>query len=234
MIRILLVPTLTELEWRIKPLLEEWADVASFDAPGVGTEPSVDKALPAAIVSRGIAEIEQQGWDACTVVGDEFGAPGAVNIAAERPQTVKALALGHACLSLSERGPRPSINGDVMGAMRKLSEVDYRTYARHMTQVTQGAYDEETAERYIERVPEEISRGFQAAVFVASAEMGSRIKALEVPLLLAKHEGCLAWTEEGWEDAVTAFPEATTMMTEEKPSCSRDFAEALRSFCEAS
>ena len=38
--RLLLVPELTELEWVIKPLLEEWAEVASYDAPGVGDEPA--------------------------------------------------------------------------------------------------------------------------------------------------------------------------------------------------
>jgi hypothetical protein len=230
---ILLVPTLCDLEWRIKPQLEEWAEVASFDAPGVGDEPAMDETVPVAVVARGLAEIERRDWDACTVVADEFGVPGAVNIAAERPETVAALALGHACLSLTERGDRASINGDVMGAMRKLSDVDYRTYARHMTQVTQGAYDEETADQYIARVPQELSEGFQTAVFEASTEMDSRLKALDVPLLLAKHEGCLAWTDEGWEDVVTAFPEATTMATKEKPSCSPEFAAALRAFCEA-
>ena len=40
--RILLVPHFSELDWRIKPLLEEWAQVASFDAPGVGDEPTPD------------------------------------------------------------------------------------------------------------------------------------------------------------------------------------------------
>jgi hypothetical protein len=35
-LRILLVPHFSELDLRIKPLLEEWAQVASFDAPGVG------------------------------------------------------------------------------------------------------------------------------------------------------------------------------------------------------
>ena len=38
--RVLLVPTLTEVEWKIRPLIEEWAEVASFDAPGVGDEPA--------------------------------------------------------------------------------------------------------------------------------------------------------------------------------------------------
>jgi hypothetical protein len=40
--RILLVPHFSDLEWRIKPLLEGWAQVASFDAPGVGGEPPPD------------------------------------------------------------------------------------------------------------------------------------------------------------------------------------------------
>jgi hypothetical protein len=57
------------------------------------------------------------------------------------------------------------------------------------------------------------------------------IRSLDAPLLFAKHEGCLAWTDEGWEDMVAAFPEARTMETDLKPSCSPEFAEALRSFC---
>jgi hypothetical protein len=231
--RILLVPTLTELEWRIKPLLEEWADVASFDAPGVGDEAPAEGATGRAIPARGIDEIERRGWDACTVVGDEYGVLGAVRIATERRDAVQALALGHACLSFSERGERPSINGDVMGAMRKLFGVDYKTYARHLTQVTQGAYDEETAARYIERVPHDVSSGYQREIIEGSVEMESLITSLEVPLLLAKHDGCLGWTDVGWEDAVAAFPDAMTMKTDEKPSCSPAFADALRSFCSA-
>jgi pimeloyl-ACP methyl ester carboxylesterase len=224
---------LTELEWRIEPLLSEWADVASFDAPGVGDEPAADAATPNAIVARGIEEIERRGWDSCVVVGDEYGIFGAASIAAERPEAVRALALGHACLSFSERGGRPAINGEVMGAMRKLFDVDYRTYARHLTQVTQGAYDEETAAQYIERVPQEISRGYQTELFAASERMESMVTSLEIPLLLAKHDGCLGWTDEGWEDAVAAFPEAQTLETGMKPSCSPEFADALRSFCAA-
>jgi hypothetical protein len=224
---------MTELEWRIKPLLEEWADVASFDSPGVGDEPAVGAPTPEAIVNRGVEEIERRGWDACTVVGDEYGIYGAVRVAVERPQAVRSLALGHACLRFSEEGKRATINGDVMGAMRKLFDVDYRTYARHLTQVTQGAYDEETAAQYIERVPHHVSRGYQGEISKAGEAMEPLIVSLELPLLLAKHDGCLGWTDEGWEDAVAALPSATTMETEQKPSCSPEFAEALRSFCEA-
>jgi hypothetical protein len=63
--------------------------------------------------------------------------------------------------------------------------------------------------------------------------MESLITSLEVPLLLAKHDGCLGWTDVGWEDAVAAFSDATTMKTSEKPSCSPALADALRSFCSA-
>jgi hypothetical protein len=35
--RLLLVPEFTEVEWtQIRPQLDEWADVASYDPPGVG------------------------------------------------------------------------------------------------------------------------------------------------------------------------------------------------------
>ncbi len=230
--RILLVPTLTELEWRIKPQLEEWAEVASFDAPGVGDEPARESVTTRGIVERGIEEIHRRGWDECTIVGDEYGVYGAVNIAAERPEVVRAAALGHACLSFTEDGERASINGDVMGAMRKLFDVDYRTYARHLTQVTQGAYDDETAAAYMERVPHDVSRGYQTELRAVDAtEFEALITSLELPLLLAKHDGCLGWTDAGWEDVVAAFPRATTMETELKPSCSPEFAEALKSFC---
>jgi hypothetical protein len=30
-LRLLLVPSFTELEWGIRPQLEEWAEIASFD-----------------------------------------------------------------------------------------------------------------------------------------------------------------------------------------------------------
>jgi len=34
--RLLLIPEFTEVTWTIKPRLEEWAEVASYDPPGVG------------------------------------------------------------------------------------------------------------------------------------------------------------------------------------------------------
>jgi hypothetical protein len=52
-----------------------------------------------------------------------------------------------------------------------------------------------------------------------------------VPKLFAQHRGCLLFTQEGFEDAVAAFPEAGTVSCAEKPGTSREFATALREFC---
>jgi hypothetical protein len=52
-----------------------------------------------------------------------------------------------------------------------------------------------------------------------------------LPTLLARHKGCLLFTDEGFEDAVAAFPEATAMTCAEKPGTSHEFAAALREFC---
>ena len=105
--RILLMPHFSELDWRFKPLLEEWAQVASFDAPGVGDEPSPDAFTIAAVVERGVAELDRQGWDRCVVVGDELGAQIAVHLAAAVPARLDALALGHACINSAARGSAP-------------------------------------------------------------------------------------------------------------------------------
>ena len=56
------------------------------------------------------------------------------------------------------------------------------------------------------------------------------LRQLDVPLLFAKHDGCLGNTDEGFEDAVAAFPEARTVSCPEAPSVSPGFALALRSF----
>jgi hypothetical protein len=58
------------------------------------------------------------------------------------------------------------------------------------------------------------------------------LERLDVPLLLAKHEGCLVFTAEGYEDAVRAQPEARRTSVGRSPSASDEFATALRDFCE--
>ncbi len=226
--RLLLVPTLTQIEWRIKPLLEEWAEVTCFDMPGVGDEPPADHPGREALIARGVEQLERVGWESCVIVGDEFGVFSAVPVAAVHPERVAGLALGHACLKV---GP-DSLNGEVMSAFMSLAEVDYRTYARHLTQITQDAYDDETADEYIRRIPQQVSLDYLPQVAEATGEdLEPILRDLGRPLLFAEHEGCLGWTAEGYKQAVAAFPEAMTVSTTEKCSVSPAFAEALRDFC---
>jgi len=60
---------------------------------------------------------------------------------------------------------------------------------------------------------------------------GDDLAALELPLLLGKHEGCLGRTDEGFEDIVTALPKAKTVICPEICTSSPAFAEGLREFC---
>ena len=61
--------------------------------------------------------------------------------------------------------------------------------------------------------------------------IGDDLGTLDLPLLLAKHEGCLGSTDEGFEDIVAAFPEAETVVCAEACSSSPAFADAIRRFC---
>jgi hypothetical protein len=51
-----LVPTLSEIEWKIKPLIAGWADVASYDASGVGQEPRPDRPGPDTVAELSTTE----------------------------------------------------------------------------------------------------------------------------------------------------------------------------------
>jgi hypothetical protein len=57
------------------------------------------------------------------------------------------------------------------------------------------------------------------------------LRDLGVPLLLAEHDGCLIFTNEGYAAAAEAFPDAMRVSCAEKPSVSARFANALRTFC---
>src|SRR4051812_3618301 len=115
--RLLLVPAFTELEWGIRPRLEEWAEVATFDMPGVGTEPLPDTAgedpsqapdllsrWRAGGAERGLRELDERGWDRFFVITDDLGAPTAAEIAKRRREGVLGFGLGHAALSHSTQG----------------------------------------------------------------------------------------------------------------------------------
>ena len=61
--------------------------------------------------------------------------------------------------------------------------------------------------------------------------IGASLSRLDCPLLLAKHEGSLASTHEGLDDAAATFPEARLVSVTDAPLTIPEFAEALRAFC---
>ena len=229
---LLLVPHITELEWLIRPELEEWAEVATFDIPGVGDEPPVEPLDREAIIDRALIEVDRRGWDSYIVVCDGSSLPTGVRVAHARPRAVEAMALGHARLANRMEGERPTVTKEVIEAFAQLAETNSADFIRYgLAQVTHGSIGDELAARMLERVPIELGRAvFEMNLF--DAEPFERlIRELNVPLLLAKHEGCLSSPDEGFEDAVAAFPHARTISVPETPSVSSDFARALREFC---
>jgi pimeloyl-ACP methyl ester carboxylesterase len=232
--RLLLVPQVCALDWQIASQLSEWAEVATYDAPGVGDEPLAGEIDRQAIARRGLDELDRLGWERCVLVADEFGVPTALLLARMRPEAVAGLALGHACLSHDVGGDRPPVSEGVLALLVQVAHNDHRTWARHLTQVTQGAYDDDLVERYLERVPPKIAAQFGRVMQDSDPSMRETLEqfaARGVPMLFARHDGCLMFTPEGYADATAAFPAAVTVSTSEKPSASPAFAEALHSFC---
>ena len=234
--RLLLVPQLTELEWLIKPMLDEWAEVASYDAPGVGDEPPVDELGSEAVARRGVEEVERRGWDRYFVIADEFGAAAAAHVALAAGDGLDGIAVGHARLSNSLEGDRPTVNQQVHEACVSLMQTDHRTFVRQLFKLTAGedeagGFGEDLVEEYLRRVPIELDLPFWERRAFEGERIGERLAQLKAPILLAKHRGCLLFTDEGFEDAVAAFPDARAITCAEKPGTSPEFAEALREFC---
>jgi hypothetical protein len=229
--RLLLVPLLTELEWLVKPELEEWADVASFDAPGVGAEPPAERFGREASALRGLDELDHRGWDSCVLVADGSAIATAMHLVRARPKAVAAIALGHGRLSDDMEGERPPRNREIFEAIGQLLRLDYANFVRYgLAQATHGSIGEELAKRMLERVPFEVGKAAWEMVAHGREEFETTLRQQNVPLLFAKHEGCLGNTDEGFADAVAAFPEARRVTCAEAPSVSSEFAEALRSF----
>jgi hypothetical protein len=239
--RLLLVPGLCELQWVIKPKLSEWADVISFDPPGVGEQRQPDIAELAQDVDRwskrgaqiGLSLVDDRGWTDFALIADGLGIPEAARIGGERPGAVRALALGHACLIQETEGEDASINREVWAAMNQLLNEDYASFVAHgITQLTAGAYGPGLAGGMLERIPMEFADPFWAAVEHNPNRFGERFTGLDCPKLIARHDGCLFFTERGFEDAAAALPDATSISTPEAPSVSDGFAGAIRELCE--
>jgi pimeloyl-ACP methyl ester carboxylesterase len=233
--RILLVPSISELEWdRVRPMLEEWADVASYDLPGLGGGTSAGGLSLEATVERGVAELDGRGWPEAFVVGDQFGAGLAVLVAAAWEGRVRGLALGHACLHYRREGPRPAISEAVAAFQVQLTQVGAGAAEQMFVQGLEVTYGADVAAGIRERLSGNFAREF-AELLLANddIELEPPLRALDVPLLLAEHKDCPLWTAEGFEDATAAFPAAHSVVIGDNPGSSPEFAVALREFVAA-
>ncbi len=245
--RLLLVPSFTELEWGIRPSLQEWADVATFDAPGIGDneipfEVELDPSRGGELLSRwreaavqiGLEAVDRRGWERFVVVTDSWGAPTAVRIARMRRDAVLGVALGHAALSHSTEGERAPERASISAALIQLARQGSDAFVRYgIAQMTRGGIDEDTAQKMVERFPDmELVTATLEALREQPEPIEDELREINAPLLLAKHEGCLSSTDEGFEDIVKAFPKAETAVCPEMCASSPTFAEALRQFCE--
>ena len=228
--RLFLVPQLTEVEWTIRPLLDEWADVASYDPARSVADGKVSRG---SLVDAGLERLDNEGWDRFFIVGDTFGGATAVRIARARRDAVAGIALGHACPSWDMEGDRAPINRELWAAMAQLMTQDVGSFVRYgITQLTQGSYDEEVARQMVERVPGEQLQALWEMIRDHPEPMGELLGEIDRPLLLAKHEDCLMFTDAGFEDLAAAFPSASTVVVEGAPSADEGFARALREFCD--
>jgi len=223
--RLLLVPTLSPAEWPILAELETWADVAV--APGTWTRDGL-------AVEQALAALEERDWDKVVLAVDEWSVVKAAEVAALRPDILQGLALGHACLELTISGSRPTLNPEVVAGYSQLMRTDFRTWGRALTQTTAGAYDDAAIDAFLDATShDEVLEMFERINALDGRSFEPELRAAGVPMLLGHHTECLLWTDEGFRDAVEAFPDARRVRTREKCSTSPDFARALREFCES-
>ena len=143
--RLLLVPGLSELEWQqVVPQLESWAEVLSFDPPGVGGTPG-EFGRPAT-TAYALDLLDRRGWDEFALAADGWQTGYAIGILEARRSSLTAVALGHAALSNRMTGERPPMNGAVYRAFLGLMETDHDAFTKYgIAQLTQEGFDESLA-----------------------------------------------------------------------------------------
>jgi hypothetical protein len=151
------------------------------------------------------------------------------------------LALGHATLSYRRHGPRAPLSPGVGAAFRQMFAVDHRSAVRQEVAIWDprraGSAEpppDELVSRVMERLPASTAIAHLEALdqeAEAAGDLEPALRQLSLPLLLAKHEGCVSYTHEGFDDAAAAFPEAQTVVCAIRPTASEEFAGALRKFC---
>ena len=230
--RLLLVPSISELEWgRILPLLEEWAEVATYDIPGLSRTGPSQRLDAGFSVAGGVKELEDRGWSEAIIVGDQFGSALAVLVAEAWDGDVRGLALGHACLTYTREGPRPAISAIAADFQLQLTRLGRVQADQMFLQGVEMTYGEEVAAGMRARLSPSFTQQYAQLLHDnQEIDLEPRLRELGVPLFFAQHKECGLWMPEGFEDAIAAFPDARTLVTEEIHGSWPEFAAELREF----
>ena len=188
--------------------------LASYDPPGVGAEP-----LPEG--ERGFVHpggdrgpwprrARPSGWDRFFLLADSWAIPVAVSIAERRPGSILGIALGHAAVSISRHAERPTM---VLRFTRPSPSSCTGTARHSFATASLNRRRDPSSEELAERMAAAVSGGAPDRPLVGGHRRGRAVRAtslrgLDLPFLLAKHEGCLMSTDERFEDALKALPHA--------------------------
>ena len=215
--RLLYVPLfLAEESERFAATVGEWAEVASFDIPP-------DRGVEAAL-----ARLDELGWEDAVVVADSQAQPLAVAVTDRHPDRVRAVALSHAVGRYRFTGERPALHPEVVSAAGRLLDTDYMAFWRAVTQFTQGGLPDAWVERWAAAIPQARAKAFWSEIGDSEPAVAERLRDYPGPVLLGQHKDCVLWTQEGFEDAVAALPEAKVVRCREIPVFDPAFGEALR------
>jgi hypothetical protein len=104
-----------------------------------------------------------------------------------------------------------------------------RSFGRAITQLTQGALDEQWVDDFLASVPRDTAAARTGQL--GGLELVSRLAEPDLEVLLGCHMSCMMWTREGFEDAVAAVPHARTVECDVVPLADEGFAAAVRELC---
>ena len=119
-------------------------------------------------------------------------------------------------------------DAQVRGAFLRHGMLEALTALRDHTPALWGRM---TARQMVERVPAGQLPALWSMIRDDHEPIGELLGEIDLPLLLAKHEGCLMFTDPGFDDICAAFPSASTVAVDGAPSADEGFAGALREFC---
>ena len=226
--RVLFVPIAAAIEVNHIAPSYEWAEFVSFDAPGAGANRALAPRGVAGVVEAAVRQLDELDWTSCCVMAESHGQAAAIELAVSHPDRVAAICLGHAAAHYRVSGDRTAMVPAIHDAAAQLLETDYRSFARAITQMTQGLLDDDYVEAWVEAVPQPVAYDLLSELTRTEPDLVERLSGSDLPLVLGKHNGCVMWTPESFEEACQAAPRATTVVCDEIPTKDPAFVEAVR------